>query len=141
MDHMKSRAVDIKYGGGFTDANGFQVKVLDVVEHGNRFDRSLPQIGRRGILWEALPDGDATVLFKDNGIFEQVKWANLCKVPLIDEPALSPKQIAAQEKEEELVRQISNKLHSFSGQATRTNKDAFIVAKEIIKRVRANDNG
>jgi hypothetical protein len=58
---------------GFTDGSGTQVVALDVVEY--RFGR------RRGILMEALQDGDAFVLFRDTQLVETVKWHHLCKVP------------------------------------------------------------
>jgi hypothetical protein len=58
---------------GFTDGNGVSVKALDVVEY--RFDK------RRGILMEALHDGEAYVIFRDTQVCEVVKWRNLCKVP------------------------------------------------------------
>jgi hypothetical protein len=58
---------------GFTDGNGVHVKALDVVEY---------QFGqRRGILMEALHDGDAYVLFRDTQACEVVKWRFLCRVP------------------------------------------------------------
>lgn len=68
---------DVKSSGGFTDANDRRVQSLDVVEY--RFG------ARRGILMEALQDGDAFVMFRDTKIVEQVKWIHLCKVPAIDE--------------------------------------------------------
>jgi hypothetical protein len=58
---------------GFTDGNDQSVKALDVVEY--REDK------RRGILMEALQDGDAFVLFRDTKKLETVKWHHLCKVP------------------------------------------------------------
>lgn len=58
---------------GFTDGNNQSVKALDVVEYS--FGK------RRGILMEALHDGDAFVYFRDNKKLEIVKWKNLCKVP------------------------------------------------------------
>ena len=70
---------------GFTDANKRSVRALDVVEHGDRFKCRHEQTPRRGILIEALQDGDAYVLFRDTKKVETVKWMNLCKVPLIDE--------------------------------------------------------
>lgn len=70
-------AFDIDDRSGFTDANGRQVRCLDVVEY---------QFGaRRGILLEALQDGDAFVAFRDTRKVENVKWIRLCKVPAIDE--------------------------------------------------------
>jgi hypothetical protein len=44
---------------------------------------------RRGILLEALSDGDAFVIFRDTKKIENVKWHHLCKVPAIDETAAS----------------------------------------------------
>lgn len=57
----------------FTDGNGVSVMALDVVEY--RFGK------RRGILMEALHDGDAFVYFRDTKLLETVKWHHLCKVP------------------------------------------------------------
>jgi hypothetical protein len=68
---------DIKNDSGFTDANDREVRSLDVVEY--RFGE------RRGILLEALQDGDAFVVFRDTKVVEAVKWIHLCKVPAIDE--------------------------------------------------------
>jgi hypothetical protein len=68
---------DLNTQSGFTDGNDRHVTTLDVVEY--RFG------ARRGILMEALQDGDAFVLFRDTRKVEQVKWINLCKVPAIDE--------------------------------------------------------
>jgi hypothetical protein len=61
---------------GFTDGDGKSVKALDVVEY--RFGR------RRGILMEAMHDGDAFVYFRDTKQLETVKWHHLCKVPEYD---------------------------------------------------------
>lgn len=58
---------------GFTDGANVKVKALDVVEY--KFGR------RRGILMEALCDGDAFVYFRDTKQLETVKWNHLCKVP------------------------------------------------------------
>jgi hypothetical protein len=66
---------------GFTDGNNRSVRPLDVVEY--RFG------ARRGILLEALSDGDAFVIFRDTKKIENVKWHHLCKVPAIDETAAS----------------------------------------------------
>jgi hypothetical protein len=64
---------DVKSDAGFTDGNGVRVKSLDIVEY---------QFGkRRGILMEALQDGDAFVLFRDTREIETVKFVRLCKVP------------------------------------------------------------
>lgn len=58
---------------GFTDAAGLDVEPLDVVEY---------QFGaRRGILLEAMHDGDAYVLFRDTREIEIVKWCHLYRVP------------------------------------------------------------
>jgi hypothetical protein len=65
--------------GGFTDALGQSVRAGDPVEY--RFG------ARRGVLTEALQDGDAEVFFEDTGEHEIVKWKNLCKVFTI--PAIS----------------------------------------------------
>ena len=64
---------DIDNNSGFQDGNNQDVKSLDVVEY--RFGK------RRGILMEALQDGDAYVAFRDTKKIETVKWKNLCKVP------------------------------------------------------------
>lgn len=48
------------------------MKSLDVVQHVS---------GRRGILLEALQDGEAFVLFRDNCEIELVGWRSICKVP------------------------------------------------------------
>ncbi len=61
---------------GFTDGSGIRVKALDVVEY--RFGK------RRGILMEAMHDGEAYVIFRDNQQCEVVKWHHLCKVPEFD---------------------------------------------------------
>jgi hypothetical protein len=58
---------------GFTDSNGQKVCALDVVEY--------REGKRRGILMEALQDGDAFVYFRDTRKLETVKWHHLCKVP------------------------------------------------------------
>jgi hypothetical protein len=68
---------DLRNTSGFTDANDRHVTSLDVVEY--RFGE------RRGILMEALQDGDAYVLFRNTRQVELVKWIHLCKVPAIDE--------------------------------------------------------
>jgi hypothetical protein len=64
---------DITTKSGFTDGNNRHVESLDVVEY--RFGK------RRGILMEALQDGDAYVAFRDTKKIELVKWCHLCKVP------------------------------------------------------------
>lgn len=64
---------DIENNAGFEDGNGQDVRSLDVVEY--RFGK------RRGVLMEALQDGDAYVAFRDTKKIEIVKWKNLCKVP------------------------------------------------------------
>lgn len=61
------------FKGGFTDTNNRKVSVGDLVEY--RFG------ARRGILQEALQDGDAGVVFLDINQAEVVKWIYLCKVP------------------------------------------------------------
>lgn len=61
------------YHNGFTDGNNRHVEPLDVVEY--RFG------ARRGILMEALHDGDAFVLFRDTRMVETVKWHHLARVP------------------------------------------------------------
>lgn len=58
--------------GGFTDGNDRQVESLDVVQYHD---------GRRGIMLEALSDGDAYVLFRKTFKIECVRWKQLCKVP------------------------------------------------------------
>lgn len=58
--------------GGFIDANDRHVEALVVVEHAD---------GRRGIFLEALPDGDAYVLFRKTYTIEVVKWKQICMVP------------------------------------------------------------
>lgn len=68
------------YAGAFTDANGQHVEAGDFVEHGNRFKCAHEQQPRRGILIEALSDGDATVFFSDTLQPEFCKWMNLCKI-------------------------------------------------------------
>jgi hypothetical protein len=62
------------YAGAFTDGNGRRVKAGDRVEY--RFG------ARRGMLVEALQDGDARVIFDDADIEhpETVKFCHLCKV-------------------------------------------------------------
>lgn len=63
---------DITSTAGFQDHNGQHVKGLDVVEY---------QFGqRRGILMEALSDGEAFVLFRDTKEVEAVHWHHLRKV-------------------------------------------------------------
>ena len=59
--------------GGFTDGNGRMVVAGDCVEY--RFENH-----RRGILDEALQDGDAFVTW-DDGSYATVKWCNLAKIP------------------------------------------------------------
>ena len=68
---------DIERGGGFTDANMRSVQPLDVVEYEHG--------ARRGIMLDALPDGEAYVAFRDTRKVELVKWRSLAKVPAIDE--------------------------------------------------------
>lgn len=67
-----------EHQNGFTDANMRDVEPLDVVEY--RFGV------RRGILIEALQDGDAYVLFRDTREVETVKWCHLCRVPEAEGP-------------------------------------------------------
>lgn len=64
---------DIAAKSGFTDGNREHVESLDVVEY--RFGK------RRGILLEAMHDGEAFVAFRDTKKVEVVKWHHLCKVP------------------------------------------------------------
>lgn len=59
--------------GGFTDGNGRKVIAGDCVEY--EFENH-----RRGVLIEALQDGDAFVKW-DDGIRGQVKWRSLAKIP------------------------------------------------------------
>lgn len=65
--------LDEHHHNGFMDGNDVLVVPLDVVEY--RFGK------RRGILMEALHDGEAFVFFRDTYKLETVKWRNLCKVP------------------------------------------------------------
>jgi hypothetical protein len=60
------------YTGGFTDGNDKHVKAGDRVEY--RFG------ARKGVLKDALQDGDAYVDFDDTKRTETVKWKNLCKI-------------------------------------------------------------
>ncbi len=59
-------------GGGFTDGNDRRVAAGDRIEY--RFENH-----RRGVLDEALHDGDAFVTW-DDGTFATVKWCNLAKI-------------------------------------------------------------
>lgn len=68
---------DITSKSGFTDGNDRHVESLDVVEY--------REGARRGILLEALQDGDAFVAFRDTKQVEIVKWHHLCKVLACDE--------------------------------------------------------
>lgn len=88
--------------GGFTDANNRHVEALDVVEYGDRFKHHCEQTPRRGVLLEALQDGDAYVLFKDTYKVEMVKWMNLCKVPLVDDDEITTLRTRIKELEGEL---------------------------------------
>ncbi len=58
--------------GGFTDGNGRKVVEGDRVEY--RFENH-----RRGVLDEALHDGDAFVTW-DDGSYATVKWHHLAKI-------------------------------------------------------------
>lgn len=62
-----------EHQNGFTDGNKRHAEPLDVVEY--RFGC------RRGILLEALHDGDAYVLFRDTREVEIVEWKHLAVVP------------------------------------------------------------
>ncbi len=62
-----------KVKGGFTDGNDREVVAGDRVEY--RFENH-----RRGVLDEALHDGDAFVTW-DDGSHATVKWCNLAKIP------------------------------------------------------------
>lgn len=68
-----SKALIMLNDNGFTDGNNQSVRALDVVSY--EFGK------RRGILLEALHDGEAFVLFRDTKKIECVKWHHLCKVP------------------------------------------------------------
>ena len=59
--------------GGFIDGNDRKVVEGDRIEY--RFENH-----RRGILDEALHDGDAFVTW-DDGSYATVKWCNLAKIP------------------------------------------------------------
>ncbi len=56
--------------GGFYDGNDKLVTAGDHVEYID---------GRKGILIEALQDGDADIQW-DDGTFGMIKWHNLCKI-------------------------------------------------------------
>ena len=62
-----------KTEGGFTDGNDCHVVSGDRVEY--RFENN-----RRGVLDEALQDGDAYVTW-DDGAHATVKWKHLAKIP------------------------------------------------------------
>lgn len=59
--------------GGFIDGNDRRVVAGDRVEY--RFENH-----RRGVLDEALHDGDAFVTW-DDGSYATVKWVHLAKIP------------------------------------------------------------
>lgn len=67
-----------KNNGGFIDGNDCKVVAGDRVEY--RFENH-----RRGVLDEALQDGDAFVTW-DDGSYATVKWCNLAKIPEGEEP-------------------------------------------------------
>lgn len=58
--------------GGFIDGNDRKVTEGDLVEY--KYENH-----RRGVLDEALQDGDAFVTW-DDGSFGTVKWIHLCKI-------------------------------------------------------------
>ena len=58
--------------GGFYDANGEFVTADMRIEH--RFE------GRRGTVNAIFQDGEAEVIFDDDGGLDLVKWDDICKL-------------------------------------------------------------
>jgi hypothetical protein len=58
--------------GGFYDTNGELVTADCRVEH--RFE------GRRGTVNAIFQDGEAEVIFDDDGELDLVKWGDICKL-------------------------------------------------------------
>lgn len=89
------------YENGFQDGSGRHAEPLDVVEY--RFGC------RRGILMEAMHDGEAYVLFRDTKLIEIVKWCHLAVVPEAGGPGARNRRDAFHpEAPQPLVRRKTN---------------------------------